>query len=188
MQFTPELPLTDGRLRSLADNDLDALMTLYQHPELPGQAPIDPASEQARDQIARMLELSVQMAATQRGMMWAIEIGGEFVGMLSAYDWQPSLLRAALRVDALPQLTLAQRQETIATAVEFMASKYHLRTFLYSWIEGQSEDYKTLLTELGFEATATLRAGWRINDDTYADTVQFYKVLGRKEEGTEVIA
>ena len=132
MKFTPELSFSGGRVRPLTYNDVDALFELYQHPELPGQRVLD-----NKDNLIRMVDLSVQMAATQRGMMWALEVDGAITGMVSAFDWQPSLLRTMLRVDGLPQLTLAQRSAALKVCMDFMAEKFqfmpHLRLCCYRY-------------------------------------------------------
>lgn len=174
MKFTPELAFAGGRLRPLADSDVEHLLALYQQPELPGQRPLDPASEQAQQQMQRLIELSVQMAATQRGMMWLLELNGEVQGMVSAFDWQPSALRVTLRADGLPSLQDEHRAAALAVAMDFLASKYHLRNFAYQWIAGQAESLKTLLQSLGFERTALLRQAWRTGDSQFADIEQYH--------------
>ncbi|UTW48851.1 hypothetical protein [Bacterioplanoides sp. SCSIO 12839] len=191
MNFTPELQFEGadfrGRVRSLSDDDQANLLNLYQHPELPGQRPLDPESEQAQDHIARMIELSVQMAATQRGIMWALEINDEFQGMVSVFDWQPSLLRATLRVDGLAALTNQQRASALAVCMDFMAEKYHLRNFAYQWIQGQDEALLTTLENIGFERSATMREAWKLVNDSgeksYVDIIQLNRVLDIKESG-----
>lgn len=173
MNFTPELPFDGGRVRPLHYDDVDALFEIYQHPEIPGQRLLE-----NKDNLTRMVDLSVQMAATQRGMMWLLESGStdhyEVQGMVSAYDWQPSQLRTMLRVDGMPSLTAQQRAAALQVCMDFMAKKYHLRNFGYQWIAGQSDEIKSLLTALGFSACATLRDGWRTADTTFADVVQFH--------------
>ena len=176
MKFTPELSFSGGRVRPLTYDDADALFELYQHPELPGQRVLD-----NKDNLIRMVDLSVQMAATQRGMMWALEVDGAIIGMVSAFDWQPSLLRTMLRVDGLPQLTLAQRSAALQVCMDFMAQKYHLRNFGYQWIEGQNEEFKTMLTELGFKQSAVMRDAWRSGETSFANVVQFNIVLDKKK-------
>jgi len=189
MNFTPELQFegadSRGRVRSLSDDDQANLLNLYQHPELPGQRPLDPASEAAQEHIARMIELSVQMAATQRGMMWALEINGEFQGMVSVFDWQPSQLRATLRVDGLEALTNQQRASALLVCMDFMAEKYHLRNFAYQWIQGQDDELLETLENIGFERSATLRDGWKLVSDngetSYVDIIQLNRVIGRHD-------
>lgn len=198
MNFTPELKFEGadfhGRVRSLNDDDQANLLNLYQHPELPGQRPLDPESQQAQDHIARMIELSVQMAATQRGIMWALEIGAAagtdtesddaFRGMVSVFDWQPSHLRATLRVDGLDNLTVQQRVTAMLVCMDFMAEKYHLRNFAYQWLEGQDEAMLEALKTIGFEQSARLRESWKtVAEDgeiKYIDMIQLNRVIGRK--------
>lgn len=189
MNFTPELQFEGadfrGRVRSLSDDDQANLLNLYQHPELPGQRALDPESEQAQDHIARMIELSVQMAATQRGIMWALEINDEFQGMVSVFDWQPSQLRATLRVDGLEALSNQQRASALAVCMDFMAEKYHLRNFAYQWIQGQDDELLATLENIGFERSATLRDGWKLVSDngeiSYVDIIQLNRVIGRHD-------
>ena len=176
MKFTPELSFSGGRVRPLTYDDVDALFELYQQPELPGQRVLE-----NKDNLVRMVDLSVQMAATQRGMMWALEVDDHIIGMVSAFDWQPSLLRTMLRVDGLPQLTLAQRSAALKTCMDFMADKYHLRNFGYQWIEGQNDAIKTMLTDLGFQQSALMRDAWRSGEQSFANVVQFNYVLDKKK-------
>ena len=191
MNFTPELQFEGadfrGRVRSLSDDDQANLLNLYQHPELPGQRALDPESEHAQDHIARMIELSVQIAATQRGIMWALEINDEFQGMVSVFDWQPSQLRATLRVDGLAALSNQQRASALLVCMDFMAEKYHLRNFAYQWIQGQDDELLVTLENIGFERSATLRDGWKLVSDSgeksYVDIIQLNRVLGFEESG-----
>lgn len=170
MIFTPELPFDGGRVRPLEGTDRDALFAVYQQPEIPGQRPL-----QNPEQLDRMIDLSVQMAATQRGMMWALETGAEgnwqLLGIVSAYDWQPSHLRATLRVEGLPELTLPERARALQACMDFLASKYHLRNFACQWIEGQNPDWLTMLERIGFRQSARLRDGWRTGDQSFVDLV-----------------
>lgn len=172
MKFTPELVFDGGRVRPLTYDDIDGLFHLYQHPEIPGQRVLD-----NKDNLARMVDLSVQMAATQRGMMWAIDIENTLVGLVSAFDWQPSLLRTLLRVDGLPSLTLPQRAAALSACMDFMASKYHVRNFGYQWIEGQDTAIQPMLVSLGFQQTAVLRDAWRVGTTDFAPVVQFHRLL-----------
>ena len=49
---------------------------------IPGQRPLED-----KEQLNRMIDYSVQMAATQRGMMWAIETEGQIKGMVSGQSY-----------------------------------------------------------------------------------------------------
>lgn len=169
MKFTPELPFNGGRLRPLAAADVDTLLALYQQPELPGQS--IPTN---KDAMARIIDYSVKAAATQRGMLWLVEIDGQVQGLLSAFDWNPSFLRLTLRVDGLPALTLAQRQLALHTAIEFLGTKFHVNNFAYQWIAGQATELKTMLANLGFTLCATLREAWRVGDQGFADIEQYH--------------
>lgn len=185
MNFTPELSFvagqSSGRLRSLAADDQAHLMDLYQQPELPGQRPLNPDDGAAQDQVSRMIELSVQMAATQRGMMWAIEIEGTFCGLLSVYDWHPSDLRVAIRIDGLPQLENDQRICALHACMAFMTDKYHLRNFAYQWVEGQDSQWLAMLQQAGFQHSARLRQAWKTiamdGQVNYLDMVQLNRVV-----------
>lgn len=175
MKFTPELPFAGGRLRPLAYEDAELLFQLYSQPEIPGQSL--PASPEA---MTRMVDYSVQMAATQRGMMWLLEVAGQVQGMVSVFDWQPSSLRLLLRVDGLPSLSLAQRQAALQAAMDFLGSKYHIFNFAYQWIAGQSPELKIMLANLGFSLRATLRDGWRVGEG-FADVEQYHLVLDKQK-------
>ncbi|MBM97165.1 MAG: hypothetical protein CMI09_15110 [Oceanospirillaceae bacterium] len=173
MKFTPELTFEGGRVRPLEPEDRDALFGLFQHPELPGQRPV-----QQPEQLDRMIELSVQMAATQRGMMWALEVGEpdnyQLLGMVSGYEWQPSLLRVMFRVDGLPELSMQHRFDALQVCMSFMAEKYHLFNFGYQWIEGQNPEIISMLESSGFQQAARLRDAWRTGESSFADVVQFH--------------
>lgn len=173
MKFTPELTFAGGRVRPLEAEDRDALFRVFQNPELPGQRPL-----QQPEQLDRMIELSVQMAATQRGMMWALEVGEpdswQLLGMVSAYEWQPSLLRVMFRVDGLPELSLQHRSRALQACMDFMAHKYHLFNFGYQWIEGQNPELQSMLESSGFQQVARLRDAWRTGEASFADVVQFH--------------
>ena len=176
MKFTPELAFEGGRVRPLEVEDRDALFQLFQQPELPGQRPV-----QAPEQLDRMIELSLQMAATQRGMMWALEVGEpnnwKLLGMVSAYEWQPSLLRVMFRVDGLPELSMQHRARALGRCIAFMADKYHLFNFGYQWVEGQNPDIKTMLDECGFTEAARLRDAWRTGERSFSDVVQYHHLV-----------
>lgn len=176
MKFTPELVFGGGRIRPLVADDVDALFELYQHPDMPGQAPA-----QSKDPIERMIDLSVRMAATQRGMMWILEsgseeLGFEFQGQLSLYDWQASLLRGMLRMDALASASATLRADALQALMDFMAQKYHVRNFGCLWVEGQTPVTLECLHRLGFEQTALERKAWRFSQQDYADIRRFHLI------------
>ena len=171
MKFTPELSFPGGRIKPLHYDDIDQLFRLYQTPEIPGQRPLAD-----KEHLNRMIDYSVQMAATQRGIMWAIEVDGEIEGMVSGFDWQASSLRITMRVDGLPTLTPERRAAALTAAMEFLGSKYHLRNFAYQWIEGQAEVLRTMLTNLGFVRAARLRHAWRTGQDAFVDVEQYHLI------------
>ena len=169
MKFTPELAFEGGRVKPLHYDDIDALYELYQHPEIPGQRPLE-----NKEHLNRMVDYSVQMAATQRGMMWAIEVDDAIVGMVSGFDWQPSHLRIMMRVDALPALTTAQRSAALSVCMDFLAGKYHVRNFGYQWIDGQKPEIIEAIEALNFRPAAVLRDAWRTGDNQFADVHQYH--------------
>jgi|TARA_R110000868_G_scaffold18459_5_gene81080 hypothetical protein len=184
MKFTPTLTFEGGRIRPLEATDRDALLVVYQQPELPGQRPLEQP-----EQLDRMIELSVQMAATQRGMMWAIELGDDasgyqLLGMASAYDWQPSLLKVALRIDGLSALTMANRAAVLCSCIHFMAAKYHLRNFAYAWVQGQSDAIPAMLESIGFRASVIMRDGWRLGQHDYCEQTLYHRILATTDMDT----
>ena len=176
MKFTPELEFEGGKVRPLTLDDLDHLWNIYQQPELPGQT-----KPKEKEQLARIVDYSIKMAATQRGMMWLLEVDGQVLGMVNVYDWQASLLRLTMRVDGLPELSIKHRQAALSACMDFLAKKYHTRNFAYQWIDGQKEEIKTMLTNLGFELRATLRDAWRVGNSGFANIEQ-YHLLNNQEK------
>jgi len=169
MKFTPELEIPGGRIKPLHYDDIDGLFALYQNPEIPGQRPLED-----KEQLNRMIEYSVQMAATQRGMMWAIETDGQIKGLVSGYDWQPSELRIVMRVDGLPSLSQKERADALQAAINFLSSKYHVRNFAYQWIDGQPVSIKDMLVECRFQKAACFRGAWRTGNTEFADVEQYH--------------
>src|SRR5690554_3558384 len=200
MKFTPEIEFEGGKVRPLTLDDLDHLWNIYQQPELPGQS-----KPKEKEQLARLVDYSIKMAATQRGMMWLLEVDGQVLGMVNVYDWQASLLRLTMRVDGLPELSIKHRQAALSACMDFLgvdglpelsikhrqaalsacmdflAKKYHTRNFAYQWIDGQKEEIKTMLTNLGFELRATLRDAWRVGNSGFANIEQ-YHLLNNQEK------
>lgn len=173
MKFTPELELIGGRVRPLENADIDALFAIYQQPEIPGQRPLEDSS-----QCQRMIELSQQMAATQRGMMWLLEDDNEqALGVVSIYDWQPSLLRATIRIDGLPQLAIALRANAIQVCTAYMHEHYHVRNMAFQWVDGQPDSLKAMILELGFQQSAHLRESWRTAAQEFRDVIQFNQLI-----------
>jgi hypothetical protein len=58
-------------------------------------------------------------------------------------------------------------------------SKYHIRNFGYQWIEGQKEDIKTMLLNMGFDQTASLRDAWRTGEKTFANVAQYHFISSK---------
>ncbi|WP_221797686.1 GNAT family N-acetyltransferase [Oceanobacter mangrovi] len=188
MKFTPTLEFEGGRVRTLEASDRDALFAVYQQPEVPGQRPLEKP-----EQLDRMIELGVQMAATQRGMMWALELGSaaegyQLVGQVSAFDWQPSWLKVTFRIDALPVADMNVRALALQACIDFMADKYHLRNFAWQWIEGQNEAIKEMLAAAGFTFAARLRQAWRIGENEWRDVEQYHKVLSVADNAVTSVA
>ena len=176
MKFTPELAFAGGKLRPLSVDDKTILFNLYQQPELPGQG-----KPQDADAMIQIVDYSIKAAATQRGMMWLIEVDGQAQGILNALDWQPTYLRLMLRVDGQPDLAIEHRQAAVQAAMDFLGNKFHVNNFAYQWIVGQSEDIKTMLDNLGFKHCASLRDAWRTGADSYAQVEQYHLLTGRSK-------
>lgn len=178
MKFTPELDVPGGRVRPFNDADIDALFKIYGQPEIPGQRPLEDKTH-----CQRMIELSQQMAATQRGMMWLLEDAeGQAHGVVSIYDWQPSLLKATIRVDGTPTLPLALRAAAIECCMGYMQEHYHVRNMAFQWIDGQPNALKSMIEELGFTQSAHFRESWRTADQEFRDVVQFNRMMRGHEE------
>lgn len=178
MQFTPELEFQGGRVRPLTNDDIDRLFEIYQAPEIPEQRPLED-----KNHCQRMVELSQQMAATQRGMMWLLEnTEQQCLGVVSIYDWQPSLLKATIRVDGLPTLPSTIRAEAIKTCIQFMNEKYHIRNVAFQWVEGQSEELIDMIKTLGFTQSARLRESWRTAQNTFRDVIHFHYLIQEPSE------
>ena len=134
MKFVANVDFSGGQLRPLNNSDVDSIVKLYQHQTLAGQS-----VSASREHAERMISLSVQMAATQRGLMWAIECDGEIQGMLSLYDWQPSSLKTLMRLDVLPGFEPSLQVAALSSAVDFLANKYHLRNFSFQCLPNKDE-------------------------------------------------
>ena len=172
MKFVPIVEFSGGQLRPLTKDDIPAIVQLFQKNTITGQ------SESAiQEQAQRMVDLSVQMAATQRGIIWALEINGEMQGTLSLYDWQPTALKTVMKVDALEQVSSAQQVMAIDAAIELLQQKYHLRNFAYQWTEVDGEAAKAVFIEAGFEQQAIIRDGRRTGQQSFTDVILFNRIL-----------
>lgn len=176
MNLTPEIAFTGGRLRVITSTDVEALLALYQQQVMPGQKALV-----EQEQAQRMIDLAAQMASQQRGMMWGLELdGNESVqGVLSFYDWRPSVLKTQIRLDVLDQVPAEIQQQAIRACIDFSATKYHLRNFVYHWVTGQSENNKQVMQKIGFKPTAKLRDFWRTGQESYVDVEQFNLILNQ---------
>lgn len=172
MKFVPEVEFSAGLLRPLSDSDLPTIVKIYQKSLPAGQ------SQQAiEEQAKRLLNLAVQMAATQRGLMWAIETDGTMTGMLSLYDWQPTTLKTLIKLDALEALTQDLQVQAIESAIQFLQQKYHLRNFSCQWVETDGQAVKDTFQLAGFSQQAVLRDARRTGQDSYVDITLLSRIL-----------
>lgn len=178
MNLTPEIPFESGILRALDDSDIPRLLELYQQQVMPGQKALI-EEEQAK----RMITLAAQMASQQRGMMWALVIDDQLQGVLSFYDWRPSLLKTQLRLDVFDELEAAIKKSAVEKCIEETSKKYHLRNYIYQWVDGQPEKSKQVMLDLGFEFNAKFRDLWRTGQDSYVDVEQYNLFLAESEQG-----
>ena len=176
MKFVANVDFSGGQLRPLAKSDVDSIIKLYQKQTLAGQSE---AASKEHDE--RMIELSVQMAATQRGLMWAIEVeqDGEktMLGMLSLYDWQPTSLKTLMRLDALPELTTASQVDALNSAIKFLTAKYHLRNFSFHCMTEGDEKIISVLEKTGFKLQARLRDFRRTSQTDFSDVLVYNQIL-----------
>jgi len=177
MNHTPEISFENGMLRALEDSDISRLLELYQQQVMPGQKALI-EEEQAK----RMITLAAQMASQQRGMMWALTVDGQLQGVLSFYDWRPSLLKTQIRLDVFNEVGLDVQKSAVKKCIEATSKKYHLRNFIYQWVDGQPEKNKQLMLEVGFEFNAKLRDLWRTGQDSYVDVEQYNLFLVESEQ------
>lgn len=176
MKFVANVDFSSGQLRPLDKSDVDTIVKLYHKQTLAGQ------SEAAiKEHAERMVTLSVQMAATQRGLMWAIEVEHEgqpcMLGMLSLYDWQPTSLKTLMRLDVLPELTQQHQVDALHAGIEFLAQKYHLRNFSFHCLPTGEESMITSIQQAGFVQQARLRDLRRISQTEFSDILVFNKIL-----------
>jgi len=172
MKFVPQVEFSGGQLRPLTEDDLPSIVEIFQKSAMAGQS-VEAGQEQAK----RLLSLSVQMAATQRGLMWAIEVDGAMQGMLSLYDWQPTTLKTLIKLDALPALSEDNQIAAIEAAIAFLQQKYHLRNFSCQWVESDGEAVKATFEKAGFTQQAVLRDARRTGQDSYIDVTLLSRIL-----------
>jgi RimJ/RimL family protein N-acetyltransferase len=176
MKFVANVDFNGGQLRPLDKSDVDAIVKLYHKQTLAGQSAVA-----IKEHAERMITLSVQMAATQRGLMWAIEVDGAMLGMLSLYDWQPTSLKTLLRLDALPQLVQQVQIDALHSGMDYLAKKYHLRNFSFQCLPQGEEAIIDVIKLAGFEQQARLRDFRRISQTEFSDIIVFNKILESAE-------
>lgn len=180
MKFVANVDFNGGQLRPLDKSDVDTIIKLYQKQTLAGQS-----EAASKEHAERMVQLSVQMAATQRGLMWAIEVDGAMVGMLSLYDWQPTSLKTLMRLDVLPGLAQPLKIEALRSGIEYLAQKYHLRNFSFQCLPEGEEAVIEVIKRVGFEQQARLRDFRRISQTEYCDILVFNLILTQSVEGEQ---
>ena len=180
MKFVANVDFNGGQLRPLDKSDVDTIIKLYQKQTLAGQS-----EAASKEHAERMVQLSVQMAATQRGLMWAIEVEGAMVGMLSLYDWQPTSLKTLMRLDVLPGLAQPLQVEALRSGIEYLAQKYHLRNFSFQCLPEGEEAVIEVIKRVGFEQQARLRDFRRISQTEYCDIIVFNLILTQSVEGEQ---
>ena len=178
MKFVANVDFNGGQLRPLDKSDVDSIIKLYQKQTLAGQS-----ESASREHAERMVELSVQMAATQRGLMWAIEVDGAMMGMLSLYDWQPTSLKTLMRLDALPGLTQQLQVDALRCGIDYLAQKYHLINFSFQCLPEGEGAIVDVIKLAGFEQQARLRDFRRISQTEYSDILVFNLILAQSAEG-----
>ena len=179
MKFVANVDFNGGQLRPLDESDVDAIVKIYQKQTLAGQS-----ADAIKEHAERMITLSVQMAATQRGLMWAIDVDGQMLGMLSLYDWQPTSLKTVMRLDTLPELSQASQVDALRSGIEYLAKKYHLRNFSFQCLPQGEESVIDVIQTVGFEQQARLRDFRRISQTEYSDILVFNKIV----EPTEAVS
>jgi hypothetical protein len=177
MKFVANVDFKGGQLRPLEISDVDAIVKLYQKKTLAGQSELA-----IKEHAQRMISLSVQMAATQRGLMWAIEVDGHMLGMLSLYDWQPTFLKTLMRIDVLPDLTQQSQVDALNAGVKHLVKKYHLRNFSFQCLPQGEESVVEVIKLAGFDQQARLRDFRRLTQAEFSDIIVFNKIVEPSEE------
>jgi RimJ/RimL family protein N-acetyltransferase len=179
MKFVANVDFNGGQLRPLEQSDVDTIVKLYQKQTLAGQS-----TTASTEHAERMITLSVQMAATQRGLMWAIEVDGQMLGMLSLYDWQPTSLKTLMRLDVLPEITQGQQVEALRAGIYYLVKKYHLRNFSFHCLPTGDEAMIKIIEQADFIQQARLRDFRRISQTEFSDILVFNKII---EPVTEIL-
>lgn len=181
MKFVANVDFLGGQLRPLEKSDVNSIVKIYQKQTLAGQS-----EAASREHAERMVDLSVQMAATQRGLMWAIEQEGNMLGMLSLYDWQPSSLKTLMRLDAMEDLTTETQVSALIAGMDFLAQKYHLRNFSFQCLPQGEEAVIAVIEQAGFTQQARLRDFRRISQTEYSDVLVYNRILDSVNSGEDV--
>jgi RimJ/RimL family protein N-acetyltransferase len=180
MKFVANVDFNGGQLRPLEKSDVDTIIKLYQKQTLAGQS-----EASSKEHAERMIELSVQMAATQRGLMWAVEVDGAMAGMLSLYDWQPTSLKTLMRLDVLPTLTAQHQVSALRSALDYLNQKYHLSNFSFHCLPRGDEAVIAVIKQAGFEQQARLRDFRRTSQTEFSDILLFNLILGQSAAGEQ---
>ena len=180
MKFVANVDFNGGQLRPLAKTDVDTIIKLYQKQTLAGQS-----EAASKEHAERMVDLSIQMAATQRGLMWAVDVDGTMVGMLSLYDWQPTSLKTLMRLDVLPGLGEQCQIDALRSALDYLSKKYHLRNFSFQCLPEGDESTIEVIKLVGFEQQARLRDFRRISQTEYTDILVFNLIISQSVEGEQ---
>ena len=180
MKFVANVDFNGGQLRPLDKFDVDTIIKLYQKQTLAGQS-----EAASKEHAERLIELSVQMAATQRGLMWAIEVDGKMLGMLSLYDWQPTSLKTLMRLDALPSLDQQHQVDALHSGIDYLAHKYHLRNFSFQCLPEGEDAIIDVIKLAGFEQSARLRDFRRTSQTEFSDILVFNLILTESTAGEQ---
>lgn len=174
MKFTPNLDLKNGKLKPLEQEDAQALFQLYQKLGLP-----EHNRPKKVEELQRLIELSVQMAATQRGMMWLVIIKDQAIGILNLFDWQPSKLNASIRMDACEHLQADDLADALNVSMDYLSERYHLRNFCYPLIVSNAHPavVKEALDKAGFKFSLIQREAHVIGDNKYLDIELHHKLF-----------
>lgn len=173
MKFTPTLDLKHGKLKPLEQEDAQVLFQLYQKLGLP-----EHKCPKKVEELQRLIELSVQMAATQRGMMWLVIIKDQPIGMLNLFDWQPSQLKSSIRMDACEHLQVDDFADALNVSMDYLSERYHLRNFCYPLIASNAHPVvKEALDKAGFKFSLTQRQAHVLGDNEYSNIALYHKLF-----------
>lgn len=184
MKFVANVDFSGGQLRPLEKADVNSIISLYQAQTLAGNS-----TSVTQEHAERMIDLSVQMAATQRGLMWAIEVEHngqrQMLGMLSLYDWQPTSLKTLMRLDAMPELSTDLKINALNSAIEYLCKKYHLTNFSFQCLPLGDEKTIEVIEQCGFTQQARLRDYRRVSQTEFSDVLLYNRLLEIELQGEE---